>query len=534
MKIDNKIDNRLLNYIKKADKKPLREGKGAVIYTRVSSKEQADNNTSLETQKRSCEEYCLKKSYPIKKYFGGTFESAKTDERKEFEKLIAFVKKEKNIEAIIVYSYDRFSRSGANAAFLTEELYKIGIKVIAVSQEVDTTTAAGKFQKNIILMFGQFNNDQRRDKSTTGMKENLRQGYWINSTPFGYTNLQKKEKAKNHKYIINKDGKLLKKAFELKAEARLTDKEIVKELNQLGCTIHYKSFTRILSNVFYCGYITNSLIPNEIYKGHHPALVSEDLFYKANNIIPKNSSKGTPKKFKVAELPLKTFAKDEISLSPFTGYIQKGIYYYKTRHTGTCINVEAKHLNNLFINELKNFEFVKHHTSQLQKAISLEINKKLKNQIEEQATCKLQLTEICKKSEKLELKFIEGELNKELYDKYSNKYITEKHDLQEKIDALSVNSSNLETMIEKGLQLAGNISEIWAFSEFDDKKKLQELVFPEGILYNKKIDAVRTPRTNSIFKAIALLAKDSGRNKNAPLIKKGQDSHSVGMTRYIK
>ena len=110
--------------------------------------------------------------------------------------------------------------------FLQKKLFKIGIKVIAVSQEVDTTTATGKFQKNIMLMFGQFDNDQRRDKSTTGMRENLRQGYWINSTPFGYTNLHKKEKAKNHKYIINKDGKLLKKAFELKAEARLTDKEI--------------------------------------------------------------------------------------------------------------------------------------------------------------------------------------------------------------------------------------------------------------------------------------------------------------------
>ncbi|MDQ6755603.1 MAG: recombinase family protein [Bacteroidota bacterium] len=377
MKTKN-IDNRLLDFIKKADKKPLREGKGAVIYTRVSSKEQADNNTSLETQKRFCEEYCLKKGYPIKKYFGGTFESAKTDERKEFEKLIEYAKKERTTEAIIVYSYDRFSRSGANAAFLTEELQKAGIRLIAVSQEVDTTTPTGKFQKNIMLMFSQFDNDQRRDKSTTGMIENLRQGYWINSTPFGYTNLHKKEKAKNHKYIINKDGKLLKKAFELKAEARLTDKEIVKELNLLGCPIHYKSFTRILSNVFYCGYVTNALIPNEIYKGHHPPLVSEELFFKATNIIPKNSSKGTPKKFKVPELPLKTFAKDEKSLSPFTGYKQKGIYYYKTRHTGTCINVTAKHLNNLFIKELKKIEFVKDHTSQLQKAISLEINKKLK------------------------------------------------------------------------------------------------------------------------------------------------------------
>ena len=531
MKTKN-IDNRLLDFIKKADKKPLREGKGAVIYTRVSSKEQADNNTSLETQKRFCEEYCLKKGYPIKKYFGGTFESAKTDERKEFEKLIAYAKKERTTEAIIVYSYDRFSRSGANAAFLTEELQKAGIRLIAVSQEVDTTTPTGKFQKNIMLMFSQFDNDQRRDKSCTGMSENLRQGYWINSTPFGYTNLQKKEKAKNHKYVINKEGTLLKKGFELKAEGRLTDKEIVQELNCLGCKIHYKSFSRIISNVFYCGYVSNSLIPNEIYKGHHPALISEDLFFKANNITPKNSSKGVSKKYKIAELALKTFAKDEISLSPFTGYIQKGIYYYKTRQTGTCINVSANHLNSLFINELKGFEFVKEHTAKLKEAISIEITKKLKSQIDEQAIIKSQLTEYSKKIEKLELRFIEGGINKELFDKYSNIYETERNDLKDKLDTASVTSSNLEKIVEKGLQLAGSVSELWSLSDFDDKKKLQELVFPDGILYNKEIDRVRTSRTNSIFEAISLLAKDFDKNKNASLSKKRQNSHLVGAARF--
>src|SRR3954463_5439349 len=113
------INTQLIDFIKKSDKKPLRHGKGCVIYTRVSSKEQADNNTSLETQKKYCKEYAEKNGFPIKEYFGGTFESAKSDERKEFEKLIAYSRKEKAIEAIIVYSYDRFSRSGANAAYLS-------------------------------------------------------------------------------------------------------------------------------------------------------------------------------------------------------------------------------------------------------------------------------------------------------------------------------------------------------------------------------------------------------------------------------
>ncbi len=43
-----------------------------VIYTRVSTKDQADNNMSLTTQKKLCEQYCVKNNYEIIESFGGT------------------------------------------------------------------------------------------------------------------------------------------------------------------------------------------------------------------------------------------------------------------------------------------------------------------------------------------------------------------------------------------------------------------------------------------------------------------------------
>ena len=52
----------------------------AVIYTRVSTKEQADNNASLQTQKKYCQEFAKKKGLMVMACFGGTFESAKSDE----------------------------------------------------------------------------------------------------------------------------------------------------------------------------------------------------------------------------------------------------------------------------------------------------------------------------------------------------------------------------------------------------------------------------------------------------------------------
>src|SRR5580700_5926104 len=106
--------NPLQSFAKKSDKVTFIDGNSSIIYTRVSGREQQEKNMSLTWQKKYCEELCQRNNYSIVGYFGGTFESAKTDERKEFKRMLEFIKKGKtNISNIIVYSIDRFSRTGS-------------------------------------------------------------------------------------------------------------------------------------------------------------------------------------------------------------------------------------------------------------------------------------------------------------------------------------------------------------------------------------------------------------------------------------
>ena len=63
------------------------EALDCVIYTRVSSKEQMEN-MSLESQMKACNQYANKNRFNVLGYFGGTYESADSDERKEFKKMI--------------------------------------------------------------------------------------------------------------------------------------------------------------------------------------------------------------------------------------------------------------------------------------------------------------------------------------------------------------------------------------------------------------------------------------------------------------
>ena len=62
---------------------------GAVIYVRVSTKEQTEN-LSLPTQLRACEEYCRRQGYEILERFHEEGESAKTTDRSQLQNLLTY------------------------------------------------------------------------------------------------------------------------------------------------------------------------------------------------------------------------------------------------------------------------------------------------------------------------------------------------------------------------------------------------------------------------------------------------------------
>ena len=73
---------------------------GAVIYVRVSTKEQTEN-LSLPTQLRACEEYCRRQGYEILERFHEEGESAKSTDRSQLQNLLTFCRLNKGRCALI-------------------------------------------------------------------------------------------------------------------------------------------------------------------------------------------------------------------------------------------------------------------------------------------------------------------------------------------------------------------------------------------------------------------------------------------------
>ena len=75
--------------------------------------------------------------------------------------------------------------------------------------------------------------------------------------------------------------------------------------------------------------------------------------------------------------------------------------------------------------------------------------------------------------------------------------------------------------------MSSNLSELWASGDLPQKKKIQSLVFPSGIGYDKLKGKVQTKRVNSIFSAIPLLSMDLGKIKSGEPVNFNQFSALV-------
>jgi site-specific DNA recombinase len=480
-----------------------------VIYTRVSSKEQMDTNQSLEWQKKYCVDYAIKNKLDIKGYFGGTYESAKSDERKEFTRMLKFVKASKEkISFILVYSLDRFSRTGDSAIFIASELKKIGVNIMAVTQPIDTNSHAGALQQNIQFIFGKYDNDLRRQKTIDGMREKLLRGEWIGNAPTGYAFVKG---APTQTIVISEKGDAMKQAFIWRANG-MTYEQIIVKLKCLGINMPKQTLGGILANPFYCGFMSHNLLHGEVIKGKHPPLIDEDLFFRANEL---KKTVG----FKVNKandnLPLKIFVKDAETGAPFTGYVvkKKGLYYYKVNRIGIKINRSVKIMHEKFEELLSYYTINPAFMAPLEKQLRYTWENLTETSASEKKALSLKLNEVEEEFYNLRKRHATGLVNIAIYEEFSTEMKLRKETILSNLEKLNQKLSNPTELINFSCRLSANLPMVWASGDYYQKQLFQNVVFPEGVAYDSKMEHYRTPVINKIIGCIADLANDSEKIK---------------------
>ena len=120
---------------------------------------------------------------------------------------------------------------------------------------------------------------------------------------------------------------------------------------------------------------------------------------------------------------------------------------------------------------------------------------------DEHAVMQLKQRELTQKIARLEERLIAEELPSDLYYKYAAKYNEEKEAIEEQLSKAAGQVSNVDLAID----FAVNLPKKWLSASYHIKQRLQNLLFPEGIYYNRENDQSRTTRINSVFLYLAYL-----------------------------
>ena len=137
----------------------------AAIYTRVSTDDQRND-----TQEQACRNYCERMGIDVFHVYQDIISGA-TSSRPEFNKLLKDMREFK-FDVIVVTKLDRIGRSLQHLLSLFDEFQKKKIDFIATTQNIDTTTSAGKLQLQIMGAFAEFERNLISERTREGIKDN--------------------------------------------------------------------------------------------------------------------------------------------------------------------------------------------------------------------------------------------------------------------------------------------------------------------------------------------------------------------------
>ncbi len=479
---------------------------GAVIYVRVSTKEQTEN-LSLPTQLRACEEYCRRQGYEVLERFHEEGESAKTTDRSQLQNLLTYCRQNKGrVHFVVVYNLTRFARDKYDHFALRSLLQSLGISLRSATEPIDDTST-GKLMEGVLAAFAQFDNDCRSDRTRAGMKVALELGRWVFLAPIGYINAPR---AMGKSLMADPErAPLIRRAFEEYATGRFTKQQLLKQVRSWGLTnrrgkpLTSQAIGVLLRNQIYAGIVDVPEYGVRGRRGDFEPLVPEDLFYRVQAILSGRALPTAPRQRAHPDFPLRAFVRCESCGRALTGSWSKGrseyYAYYHCRPGCRAVNVTRAKLEGLFADELALLQPTPGYMRLLKESV-LQIWKARKAAVREEiATAERAAKAIQEKLDRLDDAFLfERSIDIDTYDRHAEK-------LRQELTLLKIDrhSSELDELDVEGIlafaeRVLPRAADLWVQASLEQRQRFQQLFFPDGIAFDGN-RFVRTAATAPAF-----------------------------------
>lgn len=491
---------------------PLAKNKKSrvVIYTRVSTDDQAIRGYSLQDQEARLRQYCEIQGHEVIFHFQDDA-SAKSFDRPAFKELLTFIKEaSNNIDLVLFVRWDRFSRKLRQALNMIEDIHELGIRVDAIEQHVDFSVPENKFMLSFYLTAPEVENDRRAMNTRMGMRRAQRNGRWVSKPPKGYV----RGRDANDKPLMRpgEQADYIKEAFREIAKGVYSMEEVRRRLIKKGFKCSKNQFTVLLKNPVYYGKIYIKAYndePAELVDGLHEPLVSQRLFYKVQNVLNQEAKNSSSKPIRRNEsLPLRGLLLCRKCGGNLTGSKTRGnggYYYYYHCQKGCKERFRADEANAAFLNYLNAIKPTPE-VALLYIYIMEDIFR------EKEGTRDTELKRIDDKMslekqrlETLDEKYMDGKLDDEGFARLTKKCNGRIANLKRQRKVIEDTETNFDRYAKYGLTLISDLTHYYEKADLAIKQKIVGLIFPGKLIYeNGKY------RTNGMNHVMSLLMGKKG------------------------
>lgn len=342
----------------------------AVIYARVSSKEQEEEGFSIPAQLRVLREYAARHELIVECEFVEA-ETAKKTGRNAFDAMLKFLR-DRSGAAILVEKTDRLYRNFAD--FVKVDELGAELHFVKEGQVVRPDShSSEKLMHSIKVCLAKNYIDNLSEEIRKGMREKAMQGMYPSHSPLGYLNSGREGK----KTIVPDPERapIIRRLFEEFAQGRSSLKELAAAADQWGLRtkkghkLVKSQIHRTLKNEVYIGRVPWA---GMVFEGVHEPIIDAATFYRVQEILEgrRNSRRG----YGTVPISYRGLVTCALCGCLYAGEIKKGRYIYYHccgRQTGCeAPYVKEQLLTELFAEQLDLIRIPSGILSQLEAALS--------------------------------------------------------------------------------------------------------------------------------------------------------------------
>lgn len=153
-------------------------------YVRVSTAGQAEDGVSLEAQEARIKDWCALYGHELVSIHREVFSGGRADNRPVLQTCLTQTCKSKAV--LVVYSLSRLARSTKDAILISERLDKAGADLASLSENIDTTSAAGKMMFRMLAVLAEFERDQIKERTSAALQHKRCKGERVGNLPYGF------------------------------------------------------------------------------------------------------------------------------------------------------------------------------------------------------------------------------------------------------------------------------------------------------------------------------------------------------------